>query len=73
MRSLLVRKQVKLNCCTVSGLRLNGESRRDIMRERVSSFAYGNCARTDAASALTPHSATALQRLPAGKQGEVTT
>ena len=33
-----MRKQVKLNCCTVSGLRLNGESRREIMR--VSSCAY---------------------------------
>ena len=40
---------------------------------RVTRCAYGMCARTDTSVALTPHSATALQRLPDGKQGEVTT
>ena len=48
MLSLLVRKQVKLNCCTVNGLRLNGESNRDHMR--VSRCAYEMRARTGASS-----------------------
>ena len=45
------------------------ESRRDNLQ--VTRCAYGNCARTDAPSALTPHSATALQRFPEGKQVEI--
>ena len=65
MLSLLVRKRVKLKCCIVSGSRLIGESTRDNMR--VSRCAYGMCARTDTPVALTPHSATALQRFPEGK------
>ena len=65
MLSLLVRKRVKLKCCIVSGSRPYCESRRDNLR--VTRCAYGMCARTDAPSALTPHSATALQRFPEGK------
>ena len=69
--STLVRKHVKLKCYTVSGLRLNGESNRD--HRRVSGCAYEMRAHTGALCALTPHSATALKRLPESKQGELTT
>ena len=68
--SLLVRNQVILICCIACGSRPYRESRRDNMR--VSRYAYGTCARTDAPNALTPHSACTLQWLPEGKLGEVT-
>ena len=69
--SLLVRYQVILKCCIVSGSRPYCKSRRDNLR--VTRCAYGMCARTDTSVALTTHSATALQRLPDGKQGEEVT
>ena len=53
MLSLLVRKQVILKCCTVSGARSYCESRRDNLL--VARCAYGNCARTETPVALTPH------------------
>ena len=69
MLSLLVRKQVKLKCLAESDSRLDGESKRDNMR--VSRCAYKMCARTDTPGALTPHSATALKRLPEASRGSL--